>query len=61
MPSSYQRKQTTVGAERFFTEELKKFEEEIVNASSRQQRLEQELFAALIGAIRGKTSVEPAR
>ena len=25
-PAHYQRKQTTVGAERFFTEELKKFE-----------------------------------
>ncbi len=48
VPSHYQRKQTTVGAERFFTEELKKFEDEIVNASSRQRALESELFAKLV-------------
>jgi DNA mismatch repair protein MutS len=55
VPSTYQRKQTTVGAERFFTEELKKFEDEIVNASSRQKSLEQELFNELVQAIRAKT------
>lgn len=56
VPSHYQRKQTTVGAERFFTEELKKFEDEIVNAVSRQKSLEQELFEELLDAIRAKTS-----
>jgi DNA mismatch repair protein MutS len=54
-PAHYQRKQTTVGAERFFTEELKKFEDEIVNASSRQKSLEQDLFGELLRAIQEKT------
>ena len=56
VPAHYQRKQTTVGAERFFTEELKKFEDEIVNASTRQKALEQELFSELIEAIRVQTA-----
>ena len=56
-PSHYQRKQTTVGAERFFTEELKKFEDEIVNAVSRQKSLEQDLFGELLAAIQQKTQV----
>ena len=56
VPNHYQRKQTMVGAERFFTEELKKFEEEILTASSRQKALEQELFQTLILAIREQTS-----
>ncbi len=54
-PSHYQRKQTMVGAERFFTEELKKFEEEILTASVRQKSLEQELFGQLIEAIQSET------
>jgi DNA mismatch repair protein MutS len=54
-PSHYQRKQTTVGAERFFTEELKKFEDEIVNASARQRAMEQELFEELLTRIREHT------
>jgi DNA mismatch repair protein MutS len=63
VPSHYQRKQTTVGAERFFTEELKKFEDEIVNASSRQRALEQELFEELLSRVREQTSpiMEAAR
>ncbi len=55
VPSHYQRKQTTVGAERFFTEELKKFEEEIVTASSRQKALEQQLFEELTREILDQT------
>jgi len=55
-PAHYQRKQTMVGAERFFTEELKKFEEEILTASSRQRALELELFHALISDIQALTS-----
>lgn len=50
-PAHYQRKQTTVGAERFFTEELKKFEDEIVNASARQKTLELQLFEQLLQSI----------
>jgi DNA mismatch repair protein MutS len=56
VPPHYQRKQTTVGSERFFTEELKKFEDEIITAVSRQKSLEQELFEELLDAIRSKTS-----
>jgi DNA mismatch repair protein MutS len=55
VPAHYQRKQTTVGAERFFTEELKKFEEEILTAGSKQKSLEQELFLQLVEQIQAKT------
>ncbi|HUP57789.1 MAG TPA: DNA mismatch repair protein MutS, partial [Bdellovibrionota bacterium] len=53
-PAHYQRKQTTMGAERFFTEELKKFEEEILTAGARQVSLERELFDALLEALRSE-------
>ncbi len=56
VPSHYQRKQTMVGAERFFTEELKKFEEEILTASSKRKALEQELFDRLLEEIGRRTS-----
>lgn len=56
VPAHYQRKQTMVGAERFFTEELKKFEEEILTASVKQKSLEQELFAHLIENIQQLSS-----
>ncbi|OFZ56548.1 MAG: DNA mismatch repair protein MutS [Bdellovibrionales bacterium RIFOXYC1_FULL_54_43] len=55
VPPHYQRKQTMVGAERFFTEELKKFEDEIVNASARQKALELEIFNELLEEIQGHT------
>jgi DNA mismatch repair protein MutS len=55
VPAHYQRKQTMVGAERFFTEELKKFEEEILTASVKQKALEQELFNQLISEIQQLT------
>jgi DNA mismatch repair protein MutS len=48
VPEHYQRKQTMVGGERFFTEELKKFEEEILSASSKQRALEAKLFETLL-------------
>ena len=56
VPAHYQRKQTMVGAERFFTDELKKFEEEILTASSRQKSLEHELFISLVDEIQKMTS-----
>ncbi len=55
VPAHYQRKQTTVGAERFFTDELKKFEEEVVSAGTRQKALEQQLFNELLEKIRAQT------
>jgi DNA mismatch repair protein MutS len=48
VPAHYQRKQTMVGGERFFTEELKKFEEEILTASFKQKALEASLFQKLV-------------
>lgn len=48
VPGHYIRKQSMAGAERFFTEELKTFEDKILSASSRKIALEQELFEALV-------------
>ncbi len=56
VPAHYQRKQTMVGAERFFTEELKKFEEEILTASMKQKTWEQDLFLKLLTEIQLQTS-----
>ncbi|MBL7714667.1 MAG: DNA mismatch repair protein MutS [Bdellovibrionales bacterium] len=56
VPAHYQRKQTTVGAERFFTEELKKFEDEIVHAEAKQIALERKLFEQLIEEISDQIS-----
>jgi DNA mismatch repair protein MutS len=56
VPAHYQRKQTTVGAERYFTEELKKFEDEIVSAEARRRALEQELFNDLLQAAQAQTA-----
>jgi DNA mismatch repair protein MutS len=55
VPSHYQRKQSMVNAERFFTEELKTFEEDILTSSSRQKALEQALFEALVEKIQKHT------
>ncbi|MCC7440736.1 MAG: DNA mismatch repair protein MutS [Bdellovibrionales bacterium] len=52
VPERYQRKQSMVNAERFFTEELKKFEDEIVTADSRRRALEQRLFEGVIDSVR---------
>jgi len=56
VPQNYQRKQTMVGAERFFTPELKKFEEELLSASFKQKNLEIELFQKLLLEIQTYTS-----
>lgn len=63
VPAHYQRKQTMVGAERFFTDELKKFEEEILTASSKQKFLELELFQQRLDEVHAQTSaiMEAAR
>jgi DNA mismatch repair protein MutS len=47
VPEHYIRKQTLTNAERYITEELKAFEEKVVNAQSRRTLLESELFTAL--------------
>ena len=47
VPYSYVRKQTLTGAERFITEELKKFEDEILSGTENMIKIENELFARL--------------
>ncbi|MBV8355159.1 MAG: DNA mismatch repair protein MutS, partial [Candidatus Eremiobacteraeota bacterium] len=48
VPEDYVRKQTLVNGERYITAELKELEVAISTAQVRQERLEQELFAALV-------------
>ncbi len=47
VPPDYHRKQTLANAERFFTPELKEYEEKILSAEERAQRLEYELFCTV--------------
>ncbi len=44
VPDDYERKQTLVNAERFITSELKDYEEKILNAEEKIEKLEEELF-----------------
>ena len=54
VPYDYVRKQTLVGGERYITEELKKFEEEILSAQDRALRLELEIFDKFKKLLSGK-------
>jgi DNA mismatch repair protein MutS len=47
VPAHYQRRQTTVGGERFVTPELKELEDQVLTAEERRVGLEQELFEDL--------------
>ncbi|MCY1041576.1 DNA mismatch repair protein MutS [Corallococcus sp. bb12-1] len=47
VPKDYIRKQTTVGSERFVTEELKEYEEKVLTAEERRTVLELQLFEEL--------------
>lgn len=47
VPGDYQRKQTTVGGERFITRELEEKESQVLSAEERINRLEYELFVKL--------------
>ncbi len=47
VPEEFQRRQTLVNNERFVTEELKRFEHQILTADARAKALEAELFEAL--------------
>ncbi len=47
VPEHYIRKQTLANAERYFTEELKRFEEKVLGAEERRRELELELFSQL--------------
>ncbi|MGE0821459.1 MAG: DNA mismatch repair protein MutS [Candidatus Binatia bacterium] len=46
VPQTYQRRQTLVHAERFITDELKRFEERVLSATDRGKELEYELFVS---------------
>lgn len=55
-PAHYIRKQTLTNAERYITDELKKFEDKVLNAEDRRNNLEFELFEKLRQKIKGHTS-----
>lgn len=51
IPSTFQRRQTLINAERFITEELKQFEHQVLTAEERAKAIESELFEKLRTAI----------
>jgi DNA mismatch repair protein MutS len=51
VPEDYVRKQTLTNAERFITEELKRYEEMVLSADEKIQALEEELFEDLKGRV----------
>ncbi len=51
VPEDYERRQTTVGGERFATPELKEFEEKVLGAEERRFALERKLFEELRAAV----------
>jgi DNA mismatch repair protein MutS len=51
VPADYERRQTTVGGERFATAELKTFEEKVLTAEERRFGLEERLFEELRGTV----------
>lgn len=57
VPHSYIRKQTLANAERFYTPELKEFEQKIIGAEEKMKLLEHDLYVALRDAIAQHTEV----
>lgn len=51
VPDSYIRKQTLVNAERYINQELKEFEQTVLNAEEKIREREQELFVALRNSL----------
>jgi DNA mismatch repair protein MutS len=51
VPKDYVRKQTTAGGERFYTEELKSYEEQILHADEHRLARETELFRQLVSNV----------
>lgn len=51
VPPEYVRKQTLANSERYFTSELKEFEDKVLNAETRRSAIEGELFVALRDTI----------
>ncbi len=55
-PMDYVRKQTLVGAERFITEELKRFERDMFRAEGEILAIEERIYARLVGEILGHSA-----
>ena len=53
VPENWIRKQTLVNAERYFTPELKQYEEEITGAEEKMEALEAKLFDELLSRLEG--------
>ncbi|HSN89739.1 MAG TPA: DNA mismatch repair protein MutS, partial [Anaeromyxobacteraceae bacterium] len=53
VPADYERRQTTVGGERFVTPELREFEERVLTAEGRRFALEERIFEELRSAVAG--------
>lgn len=53
VPSDWTRKQTLVNSERYITEELKEYEEQILGAEEKILKIETELFLELVQGIAG--------
>lgn len=53
-PDDYERKQTLANAERFTTPQLKEWESSVLGAEERIIRLETEIFAEVVGAVRNE-------
>ncbi|MCA9564135.1 MAG: DNA mismatch repair protein MutS, partial [Myxococcales bacterium] len=51
VPDDFMRKQTLANAERYFTAELKEYEDKILHAEDRRKRLEADLFDALVEGV----------
>jgi DNA mismatch repair protein MutS len=56
VPKEYERRQTTVGGERFVTPELKEFEEKVLTAEERRIALEERLFEELRQRVIGEAA-----
>jgi DNA mismatch repair protein MutS len=54
VPDDYVRKQTLVNAERYINQELKEYEQTVLNAEDRRREREYDLFMALRGRIAGQ-------
>ncbi|MFP4349076.1 MAG: DNA mismatch repair protein MutS [Desulfococcaceae bacterium] len=56
VPDHYIRKQTLVNAERYITDELKTFEDKVLNAEERRSALEYDIFNQIRNAVKKNTA-----
>ena len=56
VPEEWHRKQTLVNAERYITDDLKKFEVEVLGAEEKIKAIENELFEALVAQVAAEVS-----